>query len=61
MTNVITKKNYGDHYSDMELHAELTYGMVTGCKSVLALLNCHSMKKLAKIAYHIGISVNIIT
>ncbi|KAF7490321.1 Tetratricopeptide repeat protein 39B [Sarcoptes scabiei] len=60
ITNMLTKKNYGDFYSDLELHAELTYAMVTGCKSVLALMNCTSIKKLTRIAYHIGICVNII-
>lgn len=57
LTNMLTKK---DQYSDQELHAELTYAMVTGCKSVLGLLKCTNMKKLAKIAYHIGICVNIL-
>lgn len=60
-TNMLTKKNYGDLYSDLELHAELTYAMVTGNKSILGLLKCHNMKKLAKIAYRIGISVNTLT
>lgn len=59
ITNML-KKNYSDLYSDLELHAELTYAMVTGAKSVLGLLKCSNMKKLAKITYHIGICVNII-
>lgn len=60
ITNMLTKKNYGDLYSDLELHAELTYAMVTACKSILGLLKCHNMKKLAKIAYHIGVAVNVL-
>lgn len=61
LTNLLTKKNYADLYSDLELHAELTYATVVGCRSLLDLLTCHNMKKLAKIAYYIGISVNILS
>lgn len=60
ITNMLTKKNYGDLYSDLELHAELTYAMVTSMKSILGLLKCHNMKKLAKIAYRIGVAVNVL-
>ena len=60
LTDALTKKTADELYTDLEMHAELTFAIVTGCKSILALLNCTNMKKLAKIAYQIGVAVNTI-
>mgnify|MGYP000654475385 CR=1 FL=1 len=58
-TNMLTKKNYSDLYSELELHAELVYAVVTGCYAILSLITCHTVKRLAKIGYYIAIALNI--
>ncbi|CAG2165414.1 unnamed protein product [Oppiella nova] len=47
-----------DKYTDVELHAELTYAMIIGCGAALELLQCHNLKKLAKIIYNINTCMN---
>ena len=48
-------KNSCDKYTDLELHAELTHAMIVGCTAALELLQCHNLKKLAKIVYKISV------
>jgi hypothetical protein len=52
------RKNACDKYTDIELHAELTYAMIIGCRAVLSLIQCHNLKKLVKIVYQISVCMN---
>lgn len=57
LANKFSKKSC-DKYTDIELHAELTYAMIMGCTAVLSLIQCHNLKKLVKIVYRISVCMN---
>lgn len=56
LKNLLSKKQY----TDLELHAEVTYAMVSGMKAMLSFHKCYSIQAFAKIAYTLGQSAKVL-